>query len=88
MNQIAHPELARPDLAHAKLFPGEQAKASKRQSTETPTQASQRLVFIPFSEVLMERAGSPLGTLVPFDLSYDCVRLADGTYDFCGLKLA
>jgi hypothetical protein len=34
-------------------------------------------LFVPFSEELLERIGSPLGELVPFHLEYQCVRLLD-----------
>lgn len=40
-------------------------------------------LFVPFSEELLAAAGSPLGELVPFQLEYRCVRLLDGSYDFC-----
>ena len=34
-------------------------------------------VFVPFSEVLIERLGLNIGDLVPFQLEYECLRRAD-----------
>ena len=34
-------------------------------------------VFVPFSEVLIERLGLNIGDLVPFQLEYECLRLED-----------
>ncbi len=39
-------------------------------------------LFIPFSEELMAAAGGPPGELVPYQRSFRCVRLLDGTYEF------
>jgi len=33
-------------------------------------------IFVPFSEPLIEATGLDLGRLVPFNLDYECVRLA------------
>jgi len=32
-------------------------------------------VFVPFSEYLVEETGLGIGTLVPFKLEYECLRL-------------
>ncbi len=34
-------------------------------------------VFVPFSEVLIERLGLNIGDLVPFRLEYKCLRRED-----------
>ncbi|MCZ6616622.1 MAG: hypothetical protein O7E57_00710 [Gammaproteobacteria bacterium] len=34
-------------------------------------------VFVPFSEVLIERLGLNIGDLVPFRLEYECLRRED-----------
>ena len=39
-------------------------------------------LFVPFSEELMAANGLPPGELVPYQRSYRCVRLLDGTYEF------
>ena len=39
-------------------------------------------IFIPFSEALLAAAGSPPGELVPYQLSYRCLRLPNGVYEF------
>ncbi len=39
-------------------------------------------LFIPFSEELMAATGGPPGDLVPYQRSFRCVRLFDGTYEF------
>lgn len=39
-------------------------------------------LFIPFSEELMAATGGPPGELVPYQRSFRCVRLLDGTYEF------
>ena len=39
-------------------------------------------IFIPFSEALLAAAGDPPGELVPFQLNYRCLRLANGVYEF------
>ena len=36
-----------------------------------------RQVFVPFSEPLIEALGLSIGELVPFQLEYDCLHLAD-----------
>ena len=45
-------------------------------------------VFVPFSEAVLEVAGTQLGDLVPFQQEYQCVRLLDGTYDFSAVECA
>ena len=39
-------------------------------------------IFIPFSEALLAAAGSPPGELVPYQLTYRCLRLPNGVYEF------
>ena len=42
----------------------------------------QNSIFVPFSEELLAMTGEPLGELVPYSRSYECVRLLDGTFEF------
>ena len=37
-----------------------------------------RQIFVPFSEPLVETHGLGFGRLVPFQLEYECLRLAPG----------
>ena len=85
MNPMANPAAA---VQPEQVYPvSSTTSTSERLPMNQTRQMTRRMVFVPFSETLMEQAGSPLGTLVPFDLSYDCVRLADGTYDFTNGRL-